>query len=250
MKKVLMGILVLLVMLSLVSCTATSGGSTTNKAPEKASSPTPADKSEYIVYYQNLSWEGFDIEGDPLTYNLYFGKSETPELEASDLNECSYNLLDLDLSTTYYWRVDTIDSNGNITKGDLWSFTTEDPSIYKWSDISLEENYYTYLSIPIEIAETSTIHGIFELSDWSEDYNLELILLKDTYFEDFKNGINNFIWNENIKTKDTYKYSINNVEPGSYRLIVDNSDLGYELTDTDENNDIAYFNMSAYQKIQ
>jgi hypothetical protein len=250
MKKVLMGVLVLLVMLSLVSCTATSGGGTTNKAPEKASSPSPANGDKYVVYYENLSWEGFDIEGDTLTYDLYFGTTESPELEESNLTESSYNLTNLDLSTTYYWRVDTIDGNGNKTTGDLWTFTTEDPLVFRWEDISIEENSYTYLGIPIEIEVNSTIHGIFELYEWTEDYSLEIILLKEEEFDNFKNGINNFIWSKSVPTKDKFNYSIENVEPGSYRLIVDNSDLGNELTDTDGIDDIAYIKMVAYKKAE
>jgi len=34
--------------------------------------------------------------------------------------------LELEGNTTYFWRVDAIDSTGNITKGDVWEFTTKE----------------------------------------------------------------------------------------------------------------------------
>ncbi|UCE38893.1 MAG: hypothetical protein JSW00_06635, partial [Thermoplasmata archaeon] len=62
---------------------------------------------------------------DPKTFDLYFGNSTPPPKETSNSTLMEWippNWLDWD--TTYYWKVDVWDNNGNPTYGDIWNFTT------------------------------------------------------------------------------------------------------------------------------
>ncbi len=64
------------------------------------------------------------IDTCPKTYNLYFGNYTPPPLVASNLSWMSYNPGFLEWNTTYYWKVDVIDNQGNIINGTIWNFTT------------------------------------------------------------------------------------------------------------------------------
>jgi hypothetical protein len=46
-------------------------------------------------------------------------------LEAGGVETTSYTASGLVDSTTYYWRVDSFDANGEVTGADVFSFTTE-----------------------------------------------------------------------------------------------------------------------------
>ena len=53
---------------------------------------------------------------------LYFGTSEDDMTNMGTLTEPAYTVKDLYSMTTYYWRVDEVDSDGNVTEGQVWSF--------------------------------------------------------------------------------------------------------------------------------
>ncbi|GAA4276692.1 fibronectin type III domain-containing protein [Aquimarina mytili] len=71
-----------------------------------------------------LDWDANDADGDSLTYDVYFGISDSPSL----LEENSTtSQIEVSVSTgiTYYWRVVVKDSNQNATMGQIWNFRTE-----------------------------------------------------------------------------------------------------------------------------
>jgi len=78
-----------------------------------------------------LQWIGNDREGDPITYNVFFG---TTQLNCgAGLNNspptCVIPKEDLELGKNYFWRVqakDRFNGGENTTEGEIWGFTTRD----------------------------------------------------------------------------------------------------------------------------
>lgn len=88
-------------------------------APEQASAPTPANGATDISTSGALSW----TPGSGTTsHKVYLGTTNTPTLVAT-VNGSSFSPAALDVNTTYYWRVDEVNSIGT-TVGEVWSFTT------------------------------------------------------------------------------------------------------------------------------
>ena len=111
-------------------------------APVKAHTPTPADEAQFQSTDSDLSWQpGKDV----VTHNVYFGTNQQDVADGADdtfqgnTGETSLELDPLAPGTTYYWRVDELDSSKNLLEvGDVWSFTTvpdvavSDPNLVGW----------------------------------------------------------------------------------------------------------------------
>ena len=69
-----------------------------------------------------LVWKATDPDDDVLTFDLYFGTAEIPELLEENLNDSSYLIENLSSGKTYYWKVVAKDTNGGKTIGQVWSF--------------------------------------------------------------------------------------------------------------------------------
>jgi hypothetical protein len=87
---------------------------------------------------------------DAISHNVYYSTDYFDVKNASDPNSLpgrgnqsltTYDLGQL-LDGTYYWRIDELDSLGNIVKGDVWNFTACD---YQGADYGLvpPDNLYT-----------------------------------------------------------------------------------------------------------
>jgi len=99
----------------------------TNKSPPyPASNPNPANNSLNIELNIILSWTGGDPDGDPVSYNVFFGTSINPPNVEVVYQPNTYNPGGLEYNTQYYWRIDTYANNGGATNGPLWTFTTKD----------------------------------------------------------------------------------------------------------------------------
>ncbi|MHC4702949.1 MAG: hypothetical protein ACYTFQ_20485, partial [Planctomycetota bacterium] len=87
---------------------------------EAAGNPSPADGAADVAQDADLSWSpGFT----GAARDVYFGTDENPpKLETT--TGTSWALGKLDTSTTYYWKIDEYDADGNKTEGAVWSFTT------------------------------------------------------------------------------------------------------------------------------
>lgn len=99
----------------------------TSPLPLPPYDPSPADASLLEGFTSDivLKWKG----GLKTTnYKLYLGTDPANLAFVSDigLNDPSYTLSDLTVSTTYYWRVDAIGPAGTTT-GTVWSFTAVSP---------------------------------------------------------------------------------------------------------------------------
>ncbi|MCP4607957.1 MAG: hypothetical protein GY845_04505 [Planctomycetes bacterium] len=127
----------------------------------KAFNPTPADGSLQANTWVNISWQAGDLA---VSHDIYFGDNfngvndgvagtfqgnQTATSINIGLPEGPYPD-GLVLNTTYYWRVDEIEADGTVHKGDVWSFTvsvvedfeTGNFSKYSWSSFG-DQNWDT-----------------------------------------------------------------------------------------------------------
>jgi hypothetical protein len=87
---------------------------------EAATGPSPANGAVDVDQNVVLSWSpGFS----GVSRDVYFGTDENPpKLERT--TGTSYDVGKLVVSTTYYWKIDEYDADGNKTEGAVNSFTT------------------------------------------------------------------------------------------------------------------------------
>ena len=93
--------------------------------------PQPANGTTDVAMNTTLSWTPADSAA---SHQLYLGTDKesvrnadtgSPEYKGSKmLGAESHDPGLLESKTTYYWRVDEIDSQNNVSNGPLWSFTT------------------------------------------------------------------------------------------------------------------------------
>lgn len=91
--------------------------------PAAASSPFPLNGSTGLNITSNLDWAN---AARASSYQVYFGTDSTPDATEylGSTGSSSWSLPNLAYNTTYYWRVDTVNSAGTTT-GPVWQFTTE-----------------------------------------------------------------------------------------------------------------------------
>lgn len=94
-----------------------------NVLPDGPHTPIPADEATNIQRELQLQWTATDA--DPLTYDVYFGKSETPSLVVEDLSGSAYpstGNIKLDAGAIYAWRVIIKQQPEAISEGPTWTF--------------------------------------------------------------------------------------------------------------------------------
>lgn len=98
-------------------------------ANKQANYPTPLNADEHVDAdngMQTLSWKS----PAGTTHDVYIGTNRESVLKANrqsveyrgNQTENSFELKDLYTMETYWWRIDEIDAEGNITPGQLWYF--------------------------------------------------------------------------------------------------------------------------------
>ena len=85
----------------------------------QASNPNPADTATDVGIASHLRWTaGPDTD----SHDVYFGTSNPPAFQANQPGEAYYPGT-MSENTTYYWRIDEINSTSTTT-GTVWCFTT------------------------------------------------------------------------------------------------------------------------------
>jgi hypothetical protein len=87
--------------------------------PAQASNPSPADTATDVSPYADLSWTA---GSGATSHDVYFGTS-SPGSSQGNQTETTFDPGTMDPNTTYYWRIDEINTVGTTT-GAVWSFTT------------------------------------------------------------------------------------------------------------------------------
>ena len=126
---------------TLCTCYDISGGSYTPRDctpedmdldPLAPTSPAPSDGLENVATDTELSWKaGSDPDGGDVKYTLYFGTDPQPEdAVLEDSTELSYKPASpLEKDTRYFWQIAVTDDEGNVVKGDIWTFNTNETVI-------------------------------------------------------------------------------------------------------------------------
>jgi hypothetical protein len=99
--------------------------------PVWASEPSPASGAEDVGLDVTLSWRS---GREAATHDVYLSTDQQAVIDgtvtATNVTDASYSP-DLDLASTYYWRVDEVNEAETPTtwEGDVWSFTVVDYAI-------------------------------------------------------------------------------------------------------------------------
>jgi hypothetical protein len=120
--------------------------------PGAVGNPAPANGADNVKMTAALTWTPSDSAA---AHQLYLGTDKeavrnattaSPEYKGEQaLGSESYEPGKLDWNTMYYWRVDELDSQNNVSKGPLWSFTTADfISVDDFEDYDSGENQIWY----------------------------------------------------------------------------------------------------------
>jgi hypothetical protein len=87
--------------------------------PGQASSPSPADSATDVSTTADLSWTA---GSGATSHDVYFGMSSPGSFQGNQ-TATTYDPGTMSNDTTYYWRIDEVNSAGTTT-GTVWSFTT------------------------------------------------------------------------------------------------------------------------------
>ncbi len=101
--------------------------------PGAVGNPQPSNGATDVQMNKILSWTPADSAA---SHELYFGTDKetvrtagtgsSEHIGPKTLGAESYDPGLLEPDAAYYWRVDEVDSQGNVSKGPLWSFATGD----------------------------------------------------------------------------------------------------------------------------
>ena len=158
--------------------------------PLPATNPVPVDLSTDIPNSLMLQWDQPD---NTLAYNIYLGIDTIPSLvHTQQVNRLDTVLLP---ETTYYWRVGSLNDNGE-TMSDMWRFKTSDANpdapwlVYRAEGKPhIETNFY-------ELNEAPQLPLLDELQDDPNGSN-------NTYYAYRSDTNDKYRWRHNFLTGDS-----------------------------------------------
>jgi len=117
-------------------CFETYGTNGGNQPPYIPSNPDPYDGETDVNVDADISWTGGDPDGDPVTYDVYFGASRSNlDIVSDEQSGTSYDPGTLEFDKTYYWQIIAKDNHGLTTNGPIWDFITEEFDIIEETNV-------------------------------------------------------------------------------------------------------------------
>jgi len=142
-----------------------------NVPPYTPNTPDPDNGAIKVSIDMDLTWNGGDPNiGDTATYDIYLGTINPPPQVTSNQTALIYDPGDLDLNTTYYWKIVAWDDDGLSSIGPVWHFTTE---------VANEPPYPPTDPSPTDGATNVSVHILLSWTD--SDPNLGDTLQYDIY---------------------------------------------------------------------
>tara|TARA_R110001583_G_C5665063_1_gene409995 strand:+ start:27 stop:728 length:702 start_codon:yes stop_codon:yes gene_type:complete len=95
--------------------------------PKESYPPFPADVVSPVMGSAinsgtiTLKWEGADVDGDIASYTILLDNSEIPTTSIGNPTTNAMNV-DVESGKIYYWKVITIDANGNSSDSEIFQF--------------------------------------------------------------------------------------------------------------------------------
>jgi parallel beta-helix repeat protein len=115
-----------------------------NDPPYVPSNPYPADGLTGLPLNITLSWTGGDPDGDPVTYDVYFGNTTQPPQVAWNQSGTTYYPGVLEQKTLYCWKIVAWDNQSASTIGPTWRFMTFGPSAVAFVDDDRPPEWYDH----------------------------------------------------------------------------------------------------------
>jgi len=91
-------------------------------APHPVSNPSPADNAILVSVNTGLSWSPSPLDGDIVSYDVYFGTTNPPSLVATVTSPAYQPPQPLVEGTRYYWEIVVRDNEGYTAAGPFWTF--------------------------------------------------------------------------------------------------------------------------------
>lgn len=131
------------------------------QTPDPATNPYPQDQAEFAsINITDLFWTAGQ---NAASHDIYFGTTNPPAFIHNQVSS-SFDLDMLEPNTTYYWKVDEVNSMGT-TPGDIWSFTTASiPDV----NVALESTALASSQYSAAYGQSKAIDGISGLNGVGE----------------------------------------------------------------------------------
>lgn len=103
-----------------------TGAGVVNYAPFPADLLSPANNGTVTIGSGNvlLDWEASDIDNDIVSYEVFMDTNNPPSASRGTTSETEITLNAI-ANTRYYWFIEVVDSANNISKSEVFSFSTE-----------------------------------------------------------------------------------------------------------------------------
>jgi len=116
-------VLILLVISSIIVVTIPTVGAV-NNPPNTPNTEQPGNQSTNMSINTNISWNCSDPDGNPVTYDVYFGNESPPPKRMDNQTNTTYYYGILEYNTTYHWHIVAWDNQSASTQGPFWWFNT------------------------------------------------------------------------------------------------------------------------------
>lgn len=130
--------------------------------PGKASNPAPENSTTYVRKNTLLEW---DHASNAASYKVHLGTGSLKFMD--EVTDLYYDPEYLKSNTFYFWRVDAVNAEGEVTVGDVWVFTTGYGNIAPEAHVSVSST-----SDVINFAGDHVKDGIYLISnvgEWKSD---------------------------------------------------------------------------------